>query len=101
METLRLGLPPDRPPGPLGLGLVGRAAPVEGGDRALVLEANAKAAQLGGVGGAGEVLDTARPGLQLGIPADPPPARREPLAAVVSDVGDRADRDDPPRVGGP
>ena len=41
-----------------------RAAPVEGDDRALVLETHAQPAQIGGVGLAAEVLDPPRPVLE-------------------------------------
>jgi hypothetical protein len=66
---------------------------VKGHDRLLVLAAHAQALDLLGVGGGGEVAHLALVGGDLGIDLDPGGAGRQQLGAVVSRVGDRAQRD--------
>ncbi len=84
----------------LGVLLVGDAAPVQGGDRLLVLEADAQAAQTVVVVRGREGLDLLRPALQLAVGLGTRGPRAQDLAAVGAEVGDRPQRDDPARVGG-
>ena len=80
--------------------LVGSSAPVEGGDRLLVLAAHARSLHLGGVGAVGELTYSLRPSGQVGIQLGPGGAGAQQFAAVVSNVGDAPDRDDLPCGGG-
>ncbi len=66
----------------VGLILVGSAAPVQGGDRLLVLEADAQAPQRVAVVRGGERLDLLRPALQLAVGLGPGGPRAQHLAAV-------------------
>ena len=97
-------------PGRLGLGrdrvdrgarrlLVGGAAPVEGDDRALVLEPHAAPAQVRGVGLAGELVDPLGPVEDAGIDHRLGPAGAQHLGAVRAEIRDRADRDHRARLG--
>ena len=90
-RSLRLG---DLPHGLFGGLLVGGAAPVEGGDRALVLAAHAQPLALGVVRPRREVPHAPCPRRELGVDLRPRRAGAQQLAAVVADVGDRPDRDD-------
>ena len=83
--------------GLLGGGLVGGAAPVIGADHVLVLGAHAQPVQLLVPGLARPRVHARRPARHLGIELDLGPAAAQHLGAVVADVGDRAQRDDPPR----
>ena len=75
--------------------LVRRAAPVERGDRVLVLAAHAQALALGGVSArAAKSRTRAAQAAELGVDLGARRARAQQLAAVVADVGDRPDRDD-------
>ena len=80
--------------------LVGHAAPVQRRDRLLVLQPHAQLAQILGEVLVGEVLDAARPRLQLAVELGGDRARHQHLRAVRAQVGDRAERDDPAGVGG-
>src|SRR5579884_1292816 len=106
-----LAAPVSAQPGVLGAGgdridggtrslLIGRAAPVEGDDRALVLDPHATAAQVGGVGLAAELVDAPRPVLEVGIEDRLGPAGAQQLGSVRADVGDGADRDHRAGLGG-
>ncbi len=79
--------------------LVGDAAPVEGGDRPLVLGAHAQALQLGGVRAGGERAYALAPLRERGVELGACGARAQQLAAVGADVRERADRHDLPRGG--
>ncbi len=81
--------------------LVGRATPVEGDDRALVLEADPESAQVRGVGLARELVDPLGPIQDRGIHHRLGPTGAQHLGAVRAEVRDRADRDHRPRLRGP
>jgi hypothetical protein len=68
-------------------------------DRLLVLEPHTQAPQPLVVRVARERLHAARPRLQLAIELGRDGAGHQHLGAVRAQVGDRAERDDPPRVG--
>ena len=70
----------------------GVAAPVQGGDRLLVLQAHAQPAQLLAEGVVGEGLHAARPRLQLAVQLGRDRPRPQHLRAVRAEVGDRAER---------
>src|SRR5271165_2431305 len=93
-QALFLGLPGDLLDGPCGGLLVRGSPPVERGDRLLVLAAHTDALQLGGVDPFRELAHPSRPLGELGVDLGPGGAGAQQLAAVVADVGDRADGDD-------
>ena len=64
------------------------------GDRVLVLAAHADPLVLGGVDARGELAHALGPGGELGVDLGAGRPGAQQLAAVVADVGDRADRDD-------
>ena len=80
---------------------VGRSAPVEGDDHALVLEPDPLATQQLTVHPAGVVLYPLGPLLQLPLELGRDSPGAQHLGAVVAEVGDAPDRDDPPRLRGP
>ncbi len=98
-EALLLGAPRDLLHRLLRRVLVGRPAPVEGDDRALVLHAHPAPAQIGCVGLATEILDPPGPVLDHRVEHRLGPAGTQQLRAVGADVGDRADRDHRPSLG--
>jgi hypothetical protein len=93
-QPFLLGEPGDLLHGLLRGLLVWRAAPVKRGDRVLVLAANAQALVVGREHACGEGANARRPRSELGVDLRGRRTRAQQLAAVVADVGQRADRDD-------
>src|ERR1700733_9845720 len=71
--------------------LVGSATPVEGDDRALVLQAHAKAAQIRRVGLASELVDPLGPIFKLLVDDRLGPARTQDFNAVRAEIRERPD----------
>src|SRR5207253_1205562 len=83
-----------------GRGLVRSTAPVEGHDRALVLEPNAAAMDLLGVVLVAELVDPSRPLGERGVEDRLGPAGAQELRPMRAEIRDRADRDHRPGLGG-
>ena len=100
-QLAALGGPGDVLGQAFGRELVRGAAPVQGDDRTLVLEPQPGPFQLGRIERAGEYPGRPRQSAQLRRGARLGRVRQQQLEAVVADVGQLLDADDPPRHGRP